>query len=336
MSTPAALRERPNLVLTVVLVLVLLVGGSAGAYLLYSGAQDPPAPQGTPGPAGDLRVEASEAQDMLEEDGDIEPLDLDSLVTQQEQQERPGGPPDPFPEREEPVAPVQGSEDTAPAQEPSVPAQSSTSSTGQDESEPPVRSRLPSGSIRGGIVDVGPPVLPEDFDPEDLGPYVRTNPVPASMEPLRLQVPSIYVDAGIVSEGISASARDQYGQSVMELPDSLGEVGWLDTTAALDSDKGTTLLAGHVTVEGVHGAVYFLGLTEPGALVKTTDAGGEVSRWVVTEVVSYGKTALPKDIFEPTGPRALVVVTCGGDVVQLADGSWSHEENIVVRAVPAR
>lgn len=366
MSTAARQKRRPNLVITAVSVAVLLVGGGAGTYLVYSGTQDAPAPQATPSPAADLMVEDQEARDMLEENGDVEPLDLDSLLEQKELSVRaqdesppPGSeepsartqdsgtavePQEPSTRSQEPSTAPQGSGTAPQAREPSTRTQGS--GTAAEAQEPSARSqgsgtapqaREPeprTGSRSGGIVDVGPPVLPEDFDPDNLGPYVRTTPVPASMGALRLQVPSIYVDAGIVPEGISAFDRDQYGQSVMELPDSLGDVGWLNTTAALRSTEGTTLLAGHVTVEGVHGAVYFLGLTEPGALVKTTDADGRMSRWVITEVTNYAKTALPEDIFRPTGPRQLAIVTCGGEVVQLPDGSWSHEENIVVLAVP--
>lgn len=329
MSTAAGRKERPNLLVSAVAVAVLGTGTGAGAYLIYSGAQDPPAPQATPSPGADLVVEDTQARAMLEENGDVGPLDLDSLAqgADRSQQGRdattlpgPAGPSEPAPEALDTAEQAQDSTAGVPVQEEPAPA------------SPPGAG---AGSFSGsGIVDVGAPVLPEDFDPQDLGPYVRTTPVPAEMEALRLQVPSIYVDAGIVSESISASDRDQYGQSVMELPDSLGDVGWLNTTAALRSTEGTTLLAGHVTVEGVHGAVYFLGLTEPGALVKTTDADGRMSRWVITEVTNYAKTALPEDIFRPTGPRQLAIVTCGGEVVQLPDGSWSHEENIVVRAVP--
>ncbi|AXK46764.1 class F sortase [Brachybacterium saurashtrense] len=174
--------------------------------------------------------------------------------------------------------------------------------------------------------------------PGDLGPYVRTDPVqsvwsevvagdrtdnlPADM----LVVPSLPVEASIVREGVEDGA--------MSLPADLADVGLLETTSALDADTGSSLIAGHVTQGGNPGALFLLGLAEPGASVVTTDAEGRATVWAITSITSYNKQKLPKEIFETSGERRLVLVTCGGEVVRTDDGRWTHEDNIVVTAVP--
>lgn len=120
----------------------------------------------------------------------------------------------------------------------------------------------------------------------------------------------------------------------MLLPDDLHDVGLLDTTSPLDAGEGSTLIAGHVTQQGNHGALYYLGRVRPGASVTTVDADGRHSEWVVTSVRNYHKTSLPGEIFATSGARTLTLVTCGGPIVRTGDGRWTHTDNIVVTAAP--
>lgn len=165
----------------------------------------------------------------------------------------------------------------------------------------------------------------------DFGPNVGREPIEvplAGNPPNHLYVPSLRVSAPVVSQGVTSSNE-------MSLPDDLRQVGWLDTTSSLDAASGSTLLAGHVTAGGTPGALYFLGLSRPGMSITTVDAAGERTDWVVASVHSYRKTSLPPEIFGTDGSRMLTLVTCGGEIVQTPDGRWTHEDNIVVIAVPA-
>lgn len=165
-----------------------------------------------------------------------------------------------------------------------------------------------------------------DGGSEQLGPYVPTQPAePGARQGDWLQIPGIHLDAPVDAQGISGNA--------MTLPGDLSRIGHLDTTAALDAEEGSTLLAGHVTYNGYHGAMYYLGLTAPGQEVVTW-SGGEPTRWVITSVKMYSKQALPEDIYQPSGERQLVLVTCGGELLQLGGGYYTHAQNIVVKAVP--
>ncbi|WP_018155033.1 class F sortase [Demetria terragena] len=180
----------------------------------------------------------------------------------------------------------------------------------------------------------------------DHGPYVRTKAVDkqwtdlvdspdstgngatsASKPPSNyLAIPSLYVQARVVSEGVSEGS--------MLLPNDLRTVGHLRSTASLGAKEGTSLVAGHVTHGGTPGALFLLGMVKPGASVVTTDAKGKPTTWVVNAVKSYRKTALPDNIFRADGPRQLAIVTCGGRVIRTNDGRYTHEDNIVVTAVP--
>ncbi|UEJ84165.1 class F sortase [Brachybacterium halotolerans subsp. kimchii] len=179
---------------------------------------------------------------------------------------------------------------------------------------------------------------PVDGAGEDHGDMVRTEPVDAiwfdvlagtrtkGLPENRVVIPSLYVDAQVTDEGVSDGA--------MSLPDDLREVGRLESTSALDARKGSTLLAGHVTKGGQNGALFLLGTVHGGARIITTDADGTATVGTVTSVESVHKKSLPSSIFETTGSRRLSVLTCGGPILRTADGRWTHQDNIVVRAVP--
>lgn len=168
----------------------------------------------------------------------------------------------------------------------------------------------------------------DDGGPGALGPHVRTSPPQAGQRSgLHVQIPQVWVDTPVIAEGI-VDGR-------MSLPDDLGTTGWLNTTAPLSADEGSTILAGHVSWGGVHGALYYLGLSEPGQIISTWDENDTRVDWVITSVKLYERTALPAQIFQPTGDeRQLNVVTCGGELYRSPDGMWYYDSNIVVTAVP--
>lgn len=167
----------------------------------------------------------------------------------------------------------------------------------------------------------------------ELGPFVRTEPVAREGEEAagpfehRLQIPSIFVDAHVVTEGVT-------GDNVMTLPADLAKVGLLDTVQPLSAERGSTIIAGHVTYHGSHGALYYLGELEPGARVQTWDTAGQRRDWVVSGVQMFLQGELPDEMFAVDGERRLHMVTCGGEIVETSRG-WLYSDNIVVTAVPA-
>lgn len=169
--------------------------------------------------------------------------------------------------------------------------------------------------------------IPADVD---LGPHVNVEPVEvpaADPSPNHLYIPALHVSAPVIPQAVSDA-------NVMALPSDLSKVGWLESTSRLGADAGSSLLAAHVTSGGRHGALYFLGRSEPGMRVTTVDASGQGTDWVVTSVRTFHKTALPAEIFSTTGERTLTIVTCGGPIHRGEDGRLSYEDNIVVVASP--
>lgn len=146
--------------------------------------------------------------------------------------------------------------------------------------------------------------------------------------PWHVRAAAVGLDSPVTASAIS----DGY----MEVPRDLRVSGWLSTTAPLGgAAEGSTLLAGHVTYSGERGAMYYIGLSEPGQVVRTWDEDGAETAWVVTQVRSYRKEALPAEIFQPDGvERQLNLVTCGGRLYRASNGYWYYDSNVVVTAVP--
>ena len=146
--------------------------------------------------------------------------------------------------------------------------------------------------------------------------------------PNRLYIPSLKVNAPVAAVGVSG------GQMRLPAPD-VTVVGRLTDQPTLGS-----LYAGHVSYNGVRGALYPLYRTKPGAWVFTSDAAGRRQAWTVTGLRVARKEPLlgfapVADAGSPVAER-LTVVTCGGPVtlLRLADGRriHSYRDNVVLVA----
>jgi hypothetical protein len=112
-----------------------------------------------------------------------------------------------------------------------------------------------------------------------------------------------------------------------------------DEVGRFGGDRGTTLLVGHVTNDGP-GVFVDLARLRARDLVYVTSADGRRTSWRVVSRRTVPKDALPDSLWSHEGPRRLVLVTCGGEVVEALnhDGTLSREylDNLLVTAVPAR
>ena len=178
--------------------------------------------------------------------------------------------------------------------------------------------------LRAGVPEAAP--LPSaTFDVSAAAPQGSASAEPvARMEPLRLAIPSLGVEAPIEDRPVTRGGD-------LVIPGDPQVVGRWDGGAALDSRDGTTLLAGHVDIRGDLGALHRLASVEPGAEVRTSDARGRVTRWAVTGLDVRRKENLPA--FSATGHRRLVLVTCGGPVLRSGHG-WTYRDNVIVTATP--
>jgi len=147
---------------------------------------------------------------------------------------------------------------------------------------------------------------------------------PVSNAPLaRLVIPSIQVDAPVVTLGVD-------GQGVMQSPRTAFEVGWYDFTAQ-PGTGGNAVFSGHVDFASV-GAAVFWHLRElgPGDLVEVRLADGTDYQYVVISSTAYaGDDAPIADIVGPTGKDTVTIITCTGTFNREVR-QYSHR--LVVRA----
>lgn len=136
--------------------------------------------------------------------------------------------------------------------------------------------------------------------------------------PGRLTIPTLGITAPVIPV---STGRD----GVLHPPADIRTVGrW--TGGALPGDPvGTVVITGHLDsrTQG-RGALYSLGTARPGQEVSVGGVAYEV-----VAVRTYGKQALPQDIWTPGGPPRLILITCGGRFT-----GGHYESNTVVYALP--
>jgi LPXTG-site transpeptidase (sortase) family protein len=144
--------------------------------------------------------------------------------------------------------------------------------------------------------------------------------------PERLRIPSLDVDAPVISVGVT-------GNGDMEVPKDVRDVGWYRHGPA-PGEPGAAVLAGHVdSREQGRGVFFDLRRLDVGSHVVVTNSAGNVQRYEVVARRTYDKPRLPTDaLFSRTGPPQLVLITCGGD---FDNEAGSYRENVVVYAQPA-
>jgi LPXTG-site transpeptidase (sortase) family protein len=147
---------------------------------------------------------------------------------------------------------------------------------------------------------------------------------PVSSAPLaRLVIPSIQVDAPVVTLGVD-------GQGIMQSPKTAFEVGWYDFTAQ-PGTGGNAVFSGHVDFASVGPAVFWnLRELGPGDLVEVRLADGTDYQYVVVSSTAYaGDDAPIADIVGPTGKDTVTIITCTGTFNREVR-QYSHR--LVVRA----
>jgi sortase (surface protein transpeptidase) len=158
------------------------------------------------------------------------------------------------------------------------------------------------------------------------GPPAKAS-IAAADVPNQIQIPSLGVSAPVFPEAIDL----KLGQ--VDVPSNIHQTGWWKDGAAPGDSSGTTLIFGHVdSAAAGAGAFYPLKSAQPGTIVSVTTGGGHVYRYRVTRVQSVPKADLPTSIYTRSGPRRLVLVTCGGPF----DYTTRHYvDNVIVYASPA-
>ncbi|MFE0020280.1 class F sortase [Amycolatopsis sp. NPDC059021] len=133
--------------------------------------------------------------------------------------------------------------------------------------------------------------------------------------------------------GTAAMVRKNLGPNAeLPIPDNIGEAAWwgADLTAA----GGASVFAGHVNWRGAIGPFAELWDEKIGGEITVVDARGKTWRYKISQLVTVHKNDLPQradELFGPSGPHRVVLVTCGGRWV---GGPQGYEENRVAVADP--
>ena len=158
-------------------------------------------------------------------------------------------------------------------------------------------------------------------------PSTRSSPKPAAvLQPARLQIPAIGVDAPIEAVGV-----DDRGD--MAIPEQVQQIGWYRYGAAPGDATGSVVMSGHVdSAQQGLGAFHDLSHLAAGDPIVVSDAAGRAMRYRVIGKEAFDKKTVPlADLFSRNGSARLTLITCGGAFDSTAR---SYLDNIVVTAVP--
>lgn len=135
-------------------------------------------------------------------------------------------------------------------------------------------------------------------------------------------------DTGVLTGVRPDSSSSQSSDSVMSGTRS-GSEGQKDQRV---DAQGTTLIASHVAWTKRHrGALYTMATdVEQNELIWVKGFDGSLSTWRVSGMWFAEHQAFPEDYFSPTGPRRLVLTTCGGRV----NDYGYYQQNVFLVATP--
>jgi Sortase domain len=143
--------------------------------------------------------------------------------------------------------------------------------------------------------------------------------------PVRVQLPSVGVDAQVLPVGIDVD------RGVLGTPKDIRRAGWWKDGGSPGARSGAVLIAGHVdSAQGGAGAFLWLHKARTGDKIHIRAASGRTFTYRVASVRSHHKDALPTSIYSSKGAPRLVLVTCGGP---FNHATGHYRDNIVVTAV---
>jgi sortase (surface protein transpeptidase) len=140
--------------------------------------------------------------------------------------------------------------------------------------------------------------------------------------PVRVQIPTIGVDAPLVRLGLDA-------RGALEAPKGFDEAGWW-TGGSRPGERGPAVIAGHVDTKTGPAVFYELPRLRKGDAIFVRRRDGSRVRFVVQGSASYPKNRFPTArVYGATRRPTLRLITCSGDF----DRSTGHYvDNTVVYA----
>ncbi|MET7401565.1 class F sortase [Dactylosporangium sp. NPDC005572] len=143
--------------------------------------------------------------------------------------------------------------------------------------------------------------------------------------PVRLRIPAIGVDTGLISLGLNPDGTVAVPPLEADAP-----AGWYRNLRT-PGESGPAVILGHVDTAADGPAVFYrLRDLRPGDTATVWRADGSVATFTVEQVVEVPKSDFPTDeVYGPVGYPALRLVTCGGAFDRL---HRTYKGNIVVSA----
>ena len=167
---------------------------------------------------------------------------------------------------------------------------------------------------------VGPP--PEGAAPDRQFSAVAP-PVSLDLVPMRVRIPSIGVDTGVIDLGVNPDRT-------LEVPKDISVTGWY-TGRSVPGEVGPSVVVGHVD-SAVDGAGVFFNLRQlvAGDMIEIERSDGSVAEFRVTSLVLVEKDDFPTDkVYGSTEQPTLRLITCGGSFDK---GAGSYLGNVIVYA----
>jgi hypothetical protein len=169
------------------------------------------------------------------------------------------------------------------------------------------------------------PTLPAPTLPAPTGPVVpvRRSPATEVARPVTLTIPSIGVQAPLVTLGLTASGA-------LQVPSSTAVAGWY-TGSPRPGAVGSAVIAGHIDSRAGPGVFFRLSRLRPNDRVYVRRADGTLAEFRVTAVQTYAKDHFPTlAVYGPAPDPELRLITCGGT---FDPGTRAYLSNVVVYAV---
>lgn len=139
----------------------------------------------------------------------------------------------------------------------------------------------------------------------------------------RLRLPSVGIDANVVTRGVDAAG-------VMQTPDNAFDTAWYDFTGRPGFD-GNAVFSGHVDYVNVGKAVFWsLKDLKQGDRIEVQLADGTVYTYLVNSLRQYDAATAPVDeIVGATAEQSVTLITCSGTFNKT---TRQYDKRLVVRA----
>lgn len=174
---------------------------------------------------------------------------------------------------------------------------------------------------------VGPSEAPVKSYPPEEAKAENTVMSPEAMAPNRVFIPSLGVYGAI------DRATGALEAGFLTLPSAEKVTQW-EGGSKVTSSEGNILIAGHVSWNGEKGLLHDMAYLKAGELAYITDEKGHRQAFQLKTLTTVKKSSLPQEIWATTGPKQLVMVTCGGSIYRTSSGALHFDSNVISTFVP--